>query len=241
MPTVAGMPRLLALLVIAAVVVLVVLALRQGGEGDAAVAAAAPPTDAAGGGTPPAPEAAASTLEAATAPAQAPAAEPAPTPTAAQTSQPIPVLRPHPPLVDIDGWLQSDVTSLEELRGKVVLVHFWTYSCHNCHATLPHLQTLYASTSRADFEIVGIHAPEFSFEEDPANVAAAAAEQGVVWPIALDTAKRTFHSWQPGRTGYWPRTMILDRDGDIRFDHIGEGQYEAIADTVARLVADPTL
>lgn len=144
----------------------------------------------------------------------------------------------HRDLVEIDGWLQSDVTSLEELRGQVVAVQFWTFGCHNCTATLPHLQDLYASYHDAGFEIVGIHAPEFEFEADVDNIVAAAEELGVTWPIVLDTEKRTFHDWQEGRRGYWPRIYLLDRDGHVRYDHIGEGHYDEIDAAVAALLAE---
>ena len=76
----------------------------------------------------------------------------------------------HEPLTDIAGWLQSDVTSLEELRGQVVAVQFWTFACSNCKATLPHLQELYAAHHADGFEIVGVHAPEFDFEADVDNI-----------------------------------------------------------------------
>lgn len=154
---------------------------------------------------------------------------------------PVPNEGPHPELRNIDGWLQSDVTSLEELRGKVVVVEFWTFGCINCQRTLPNLVELYGSHSRDDLEFVGIHSPEFAHEADVDNIVAAAADLGVTWPIALDTDKRTFHHWQEGTTAYWPRTYVLDRDGNIRFDHIGEGRYDELNETVARLIADPTL
>lgn len=146
----------------------------------------------------------------------------------------------HPPLREIDGWLQSDVTSLEELRGKVVAVQFWTFGCSNCRATLPHMQELYRDYRDQGFEIVGVHAPEFSFEEDVDNIVDAAADLGVTWPIALDTAKQTFHSWQEGTRAFWPRIYLLDREGHIRYDHIGEGRYDEIDAAVAALLAEPT-
>ncbi len=145
---------------------------------------------------------------------------------------------PHEELEQIDGWLQSDVTSLEELRGDVVAVQFWTFGCSNCRATLPHLRALYAEHGDEDFEIVGIHSPELAHEEDPAAVAAAAADLGVTWPIALDTSKRTFFGWQGGR-GFWPRLYLLDRDGHVRYDHIGEGRYAEIDAAVRALLAEP--
>ena len=145
----------------------------------------------------------------------------------------------HPDLRQIDGWLQSDVTSLEELRGQVVAVQFWTFGCYNCKATLPHMQDLYATHRDQGFEIVGIHAPEFSHEADIDNIVAAAAELGVTWPIVLDSDKRTFHSWQEGTRSYWPRIYLLDRDGHIRYDHIGEGRYAEIDAAVQALLAEP--
>ncbi len=146
---------------------------------------------------------------------------------------------PHPELLDIDGWLQSDVTSLEELRGKVVAVQFWTFGCRNCRATLPHMQALYEQYADQGFEIVGIHAPEFGYEAEVPNIEEAAADLGVTWPIVLDTAKRTFHSWQEGPTGHWPRIYLIDRNGNIRYDHIGEGRYAETDAAVQALLAEP--
>ena len=147
---------------------------------------------------------------------------------------------PHPELIDIDTWLQSDVTSLEELEGKVVAVQFWTFGCSNCKATLPHMRELYDTYRDQEFEIVGIHAPEFDFEADEANIVEAAAELNVTWPIALDPTKRTFHAWQEGPTAHWPRIYLLDRNGHIRYDHIGEGRYDQIDAAVQALLAEPT-
>lgn len=145
----------------------------------------------------------------------------------------------HPALRDIDGWLQSDVTSLEELRGQVVAVQFWTFACSNCKATLPHMQTLYDNYRDQGFEIVGIHSPEFSFEAEVDNIVEAAADLGVTWPIALDSTKHTFHDWQEGRRGFWPRIYLLDRDGNIRYDHHGEGRYAEIDAAIQTLLAEP--
>jgi thiol-disulfide isomerase/thioredoxin len=144
----------------------------------------------------------------------------------------------HPELIDIDAWLQSEVTSLEELRGKVVAVQFWTFGCRNCQATLPHMQALYEQYADQGFEIVGIHAPEFDHEAEVANIEEAATELGVTWPIALDPTKHTFHAWQDGPTAHWPRVYLLDRDGHIRYDHIGEGRYAETDAAVRALLAE---
>ncbi len=168
-----------------------------------------------------------------------PSAPPSTSPSTTEPSIDLPNRGVHPEFREIDGWLQSDVTSLEELRGKVVAVQFWTFGCHNCTATLPHMQALYENYGGDDFEIVGIHAPEFDWEADVGNIEDAAEELGVTWPIVLDTNKRTFHYWQEGPTGHWPRIYLLDRDGNIRYDHIGEGRYDEIDEAVQALLAEP--
>ncbi len=138
-------------------------------------------------------------------------------------------------LTDLDGWLQSDVESLEELRGQVVVVQFWTFGCYNCKNTLPHLIALYEEYGSQGMEIVGVHSPEFEREKDPVAIGAAADDLGVTWPIALDTEKRNFFTWQ-GSPAYWPRTFVVDQDGRIRFDRIGEGAYDELERTVATLL-----
>jgi len=148
-----------------------------------------------------------------------------------------PVLRVAPALKRLDGWLQSDISSLEELRGQVVILQFWTFGCSNCKATLPHLEDIYATYRDRGLEIVGVHSPEFDFEKDPDSILDAAIRLGVTWPIALDTSKLNFHAWQEGATAYWPRTYVIDQQGRIRFDHIGEGGYDDLEATVAALLA----
>lgn len=138
-------------------------------------------------------------------------------------------------LTDVDQWLQTDATSFEDFDGQVRIVQFWTYSCHNCTATLPHLQDIYATYNPQGLEIIGVHAPEFDFEKDIPGVAERAEELGVVWPIAIDNDKTNFRSWQPGRR-FWPRTFVIDQNGDIRFDRIGEGKYDELEETVAWLI-----
>lgn len=157
-------------------------------------------------------------------------------PETTSTTVELPRLRAAPALEDLDGWLQTDIARFDDLRGSVVILQFWTYSCRNCKATIPYLQDIYAEHKSAGLEIVGVHAPEFEFEKDPAGILEAAADLGVTWPIALDTNKRNFHSWQEGNTAYWPRTYVIDRDGQIRFDHIGEGAYEELEQTVEALL-----
>ena len=110
---------------------------------------------------------------------------------------------PHPEFLPVQGWLQTDAASFDAFGGKVVAVQFWTFGCRNCQATWPHTRDLYAKYAGDDFEIVGVHAPEFDFERDVDAVAEAAEANGLVWPIAIDNEKLNFRSWQERR--FWPR------------------------------------
>jgi thiol-disulfide isomerase/thioredoxin len=148
-----------------------------------------------------------------------------------------PILAVAPPLVEIDGWLQTEATSLAEIDAPVKIVQFWTFGCYNCKNTIPHLSEIYAEYQPQGLEIIGVHAPEFGYERDPDAIAQAAVDLGVTWPIALDTQKKNFRSWQSPRR-FWPRTFVLDADGNIRFDRIGEGAYEELEATVAYLLAE---
>lgn len=145
-------------------------------------------------------------------------------------------------LTGLDGWLNTDAASLEEIRAAntVTVVQFWTFGCSNCKNTLDALSRLYADFGGRGVEIVGVHSPEFSYEADVDNIIEAAADLGVTWPIALDTRKRNFHRWQEGPTGYWPRVYVIDADNQIRFDRRGDGTatYRELYETVERLLAD---
>lgn len=149
----------------------------------------------------------------------------------------LPNLGPHPEFLPVQEWLQTDATSFDDFDGKVVAVQFWTFGCHNCQATYPHMRDLYAKYGGGeDFEIVGIHAPEFDFERDVGAIAAAAADNGLTWPIAVDNDKANFRSWQDRR--FWPRIMLIDADGNVRYDHIGEGAYDETDAAVGALIAE---
>ena len=137
---------------------------------------------------------------------------------------------------NLDGWLQTDATNLDDFDGQVRIVQFWTLGCHNCKATFPHLRDIYERWEPEGLEILAIHSPEFEYEKDPDTIAAAAVEHGLTWPIALDTNKTNFRSWQSGGRRFWPRVFVVDQTGEIRFDHIGEGAYEELESTVAFLL-----
>lgn len=148
------------------------------------------------------------------------------------------MLGPVSDLVALDGWLQTDATEFADFDGQVRIVQFWTFTCHNCTATIPHLQEIYAEQRSRGLEIIGVHAPEFDRERDPVAIQEAAIGLGVSWPIALDTEKTNFRSWQGSRR-FWPRTYVIDQNNQIRYDHIGEGQYDELAMTVDWLLDNP--
>lgn len=146
---------------------------------------------------------------------------------------------PRMDLVGLDGWLNTDATSLAEFDQQVLLVEMWTFGCHNCKARIPYNQGFYEEFADENFEIIGVHAPEFGYEADFANIEAALVELGVRWPVALDTDKKNFRAWQPGSTNYWPRTYVIDQNGDVRYDHIGEGEYDELRETIRYLLQNP--
>ena len=174
--------------------------------------------------------------------ATATTAAPASTTTTTEALEPIPVLGTAFTLSKLDGWLNTEATSLEEIRAQntLTVVQFWTFGCRNCKKTLDALGQLHADFSDRGVEVVGVHSPEFGYEADVDNIIEAAAELGVVWPIALDTTKYNFHVWQEGPTGYWPRVYIIDGDNQIRFDRRGDGAhtYRELYATVERLLAE---
>ena len=169
------------------------------------------------------------------------AAAPEATVAATVPPEPIEVLGTADTLTNLDGWLNTDATSLEEIRAanRLTVVQFWTFGCRNCKNTLDALGQLYTDFRDQGVEIVGVHSPEFSYEADVDNIIEAAADLGVIWPIALDTDKRNFHRWQPGNIGYWPRVYVIDGDNQIRFDRTGDGRatYEELYETVEQLLA----
>ncbi|GLR85735.1 thioredoxin family protein [Bradyrhizobium iriomotense] len=155
------------------------------------------------------------------------AARPAPTVTAAASQQ------VAPDFTGISNWFNSKPLSLADLRGKVVLVDFWTYGCVNCVNTLPHVTELYAKYKDKGLVVVGVHTPEFPFERSASNVQAALKRHGISYPVAQDNDSRT---WNAYRNQYWPAQYIIDQSGRIVFEHAGEGRYDEIDRTVARLL-----
>ena len=122
----------------------------------------------------------------------------------------------------VTTWLNTEPLTLQGLRGRVVLIDFWTYSCINCLRTLPYLTEWDDRYRDAGLAIVGVHTPEFAFEHELANVRENVAELGIRYPVALDNRYGTWTVW---RNQYWPAKYLIDRDGHVRYYHFGEGEY----------------
>ena len=138
-----------------------------------------------------------------------------------------------PDFAGISNWFNSKPLSIADLRGKVVLVDFWTYGCVNCVNTLPRVTELYAKYKDKGLVVVGVHTPEFPFERSASNVQAALKRHGITYPVAQDNESKT---WDAYRNQYWPAQYIIDQTGKIVFQHAGEGRYDEIDRTVARLL-----
>lgn len=146
---------------------------------------------------------------------------------------PLPKLAPVPELVGITGWINTEPFTLEQLRGKVVLIDFWTYSCINCIRTFPYLKDWYAKYKDKGFVIVGVHTPEFEFEKNINNVREAAKRFGLLYPIALDNNYKT---WQNFNNGFWPAHYLVDQNGIVRSFHYGEGAYQETENGIRALL-----
>lgn len=138
-------------------------------------------------------------------------------------ASPLPVLGPMPAFSDIAGWINSPPLTREDLRGKVVLVDFWTYSCINCIRTLPYVKRWYEKYKDQGLVVIGVHTPEFAFEKDPSNVETAVKKFGIPYPVAIDSR---YGTWNAYSNQYWPAHYLIDAQGRIRDEHFGEGDYQ---------------
>jgi len=143
---------------------------------------------------------------------------------------------PAPDFTGIDRWLNSKPLSLAALRGRVVLIDFWTYTCINCIRTLPHLVAWDAAYRAKGLTIVGVHSPEFGFEKRTANVERALAQNGIRYPVAQDNALATWNAWS---NQYWPAEYLIDARGHVRYVHFGEGDAGATEDAIRALLREP--
>ena len=140
-----------------------------------------------------------------------------------------------PPLHAGGAWINTKPLTLASLRGKVVLVDFWTYSCINCLRTLPHLKAWYAAYHKKGLVIIGVHTPEFAFEHVTSNVQAAVKRLGIAYPVMQDNDYKT---WDNYANEYWPAEYLIDKQGHVRHTHFGEGEYPQTEALIRRLLGD---
>lgn len=143
---------------------------------------------------------------------------------------------PAPELAGIDHWINSAPLTLQQLRGKVVLVDFWTYTCINCARTLPYVKQWNAKFKDQGLTIIGVHTPEFPYEKLTGNVSDAAKRFGLTYPIAQDNRYAT---WRAYDNQYWPAFYLIDKKGHIAYEHFGEGSYQDMEDAIRVLLAQP--
>jgi thiol-disulfide isomerase/thioredoxin len=140
-----------------------------------------------------------------------------------------------PELTGLTGWVGAEAVTLESLRGRVVMLDFWTFSCINCLRTLPHLQAWHEAYRDRGFTVLGVHTPEFSFERDEAAVRRAVARHGLTYPVALDNE---YAAWKAYGNRYWPAHYFIDAAGNVRAHHFGEGGYEDAERTLRTLLTE---
>lgn len=142
-----------------------------------------------------------------------------------------------PEFIGLTDWINSAPLKLADLRGKVVVIDFWTYSCINCIRTLPYIKEWYAKYKDDGLVIIGVHAPEFEFEKESDNVRTAVGRHGITYPVALDNDHET---WQAFANRYWPAHYFIDKEGKVRHTHFGEGEYDQSEKIIQSLLAEGT-
>ncbi len=158
-------------------------------------------------------------------------------PKAATGTGPLPIEGVLPTLSGAVEWLNSPPLTPEMLKGKVVLIDFWTYSCINCLRTLPYVRAWAEKYKDQGLVVIGVHTPEFAFEKNIGNVRKAMADLGVSYPVAIDN---NYAIWRAFNNRYWPAHYFIDAEGRIRHHHFGEGDYDGSERVIQRLLAEAT-
>lgn len=147
----------------------------------------------------------------------------------------LPVEGLMPSLAGAIAWLNSPPLSPQQLRGKVVLIDFWTYSCINCLRSLPYIRAWNQKYKDHGLVVIGVHSPEFAFEKDLSNVRRAVHDLGITYPVAVDS---NLEIWQAFNNEYWPAHYLIDKQGRIRYHHFGEGEYDKSEGVIQALLAE---
>ncbi len=136
----------------------------------------------------------------------------------------LPKMYKAPELTGLSNWINSKpIKSMSALKGKVVLINFWTYSCYNCVNTIPYIKAWHKKYNYKGLVVLGIHTPEFKYEYDLNNVKEAVKKHGITFPVVLDNE---FKFWRAYHNRYWPAFYLIDKDGIVRYTHFGEGRYK---------------
>lgn len=138
-----------------------------------------------------------------------------------------------PDFKGIDGWLNSPPLDVKQLKGKVVLVDFWTFDCINCAHTIPHVEDWYSRYRDKGLVVVGVHTPEYSFEHDTDNLKNAVKRFGIQYPVAQDNQYAT---WNAYGNQYWPALYLFDQSGRLVYSHFGEGRYDETEQQIRTLL-----
>ena len=140
-----------------------------------------------------------------------------------------------PELIGIQEWINSEPLTIEGLKGSVVLVDFWTYTCINCIRTLPYLREWDQKYSDMGLVIIGVHTPEFEFEKEYGNLLNAVKKYNIQYPVVQDN---NYATWNAYRNRFWPHKYLIDTDGFIRYEYIGEGGYEETERMIQRILME---
>ncbi|QNM83504.1 cytochrome c biogenesis protein DipZ [Sphingomonas sabuli] len=147
----------------------------------------------------------------------------------------LPVEGQLPPLDGTGPWINSPPLTREQLKGKVVIIDFWTYSCINCIRSIPYVRAWYDRYKDDGLVVIGVHAPEFAFERDLANVQKAVTDLGIRYPVALDNK---YALWRAMENNHWPAHYFIDAQGRVRYHHFGEGKYEESERVIRQLLTE---
>jgi thiol-disulfide isomerase/thioredoxin len=138
-----------------------------------------------------------------------------------------------PEFQGISEWLNGSPLTIASIKGQVVLVQFWTFSCINCQRTLPYIVQWHQKYAAQGLKVIGVHTPEFGYERDANNVQQALRKHQITYPVPLDNAYKT---WNAYSNQYWPNLYLADRQGILRYSHSGEGAYDTTEQTIRRFL-----
>ncbi len=141
-----------------------------------------------------------------------------------------------PEFTGIEKWLNSEPLTMQQLRGKVVLVDFWTYTCINCIRTLPYVKSWNEKYKDQGLTVIGVHTPEYPFERSTDNVKTAIKRFGITYPVAQDNQYAT---WKAYSNQYWPAVYLINKKGQVVYTHFGEGAYQETEAKIRALLAEP--